>query len=85
MTYASKIIIEKVDSKDSKIDVLVNSLMKIKLFNEFFGRIEFEEEAQKEAINAIVNIAQKYEPMCCMVTHLVKQLAKVSQNSIMFT
>lgn len=85
MTCANKVIIEEIDSKNSKINDFVNFLMKTKFFNEFFDWIEFKEEGRKEATNAIINIAQKYKPMCCMVTHLIKQLAKVSQNFIIFT
>lgn len=77
MICVNNIIIEEVDSKDFKIDDLVNSLMKKKLFNDFLGRIKFKEEARKKATNAIINIAQNYRPMCYMVTHPIKCLAKV--------
>ena len=64
---------------------LIEPLLRTKLFREFFNTLEFEEEARKEAITHMLQVAEKYGPTCCIVSHPIRRLSRASDETFMFT
>ena len=68
--------IEEAEVTESPMTHLVQSLLTTKLFRSFFSQLDFKKEAQKEAIENLLAVAQKYGPTCHMVGHSFRKMAR---------
>ena len=63
----------------------MGSLLKTRLFQNFFGTLGFTPEVREAATMSLYDIAQKYDQSCCLATHPVSRVAKIAEGVITYS
>ncbi|PON32152.1 hypothetical protein PanWU01x14_363750 [Parasponia andersonii] len=69
---------------DQEIEIIMESLMKSRVFKDLFDILEFRDNAHREATQATFQVSQQVGPQCCSINQVVGCVSKKDEDTITF-